>query len=73
MAPVIELAAPDSFTPGSSIICRSVIGPFPFAIKWYEYDAASPATAWTGCMYAYAAGVDVDVVVIVGVTVCVTV
>jgi hypothetical protein len=72
-APAIELAAPDSFTPGSSIICRSVIGPFPVAPSLYEYETISPATAWFGCIYAYAAGVDVDVVVIEGVTVGVTV
>jgi hypothetical protein len=67
VAPAIELAGPDAVTPVSRIIRSSVIGPFPFALKRYKYDTISPATAWFGCMYAYAAGVDVEVVVTVSV------
>jgi len=73
VAPVIELTGTDTFTPDSSIILSSVIGPFPFALKWYKYETVSPVTAWLGCMYAYAAGVAVDVMVTVGVFVGVAV
>jgi hypothetical protein len=71
LAPAIELPGygPVTDTPAGSTILRSVIGPSPFADTLYVYMTSSPATAWIGSMYAYAAGVDVYVTVIVGVAV----